>query len=125
MGYRSGQHGRMLIKNTDITEVGGEEFVYRIRNWSINYQQSVLDTTCLGDYDRTIWMASAAPVAAALFCITPKTAITSAPTSASFAATSSSVPVRTTQPNTTLMTAITGRSRRTLITAVHSWCVCT
>ena len=54
MGYRSGQHGRMLIKNTDIGTIGGEEFVYRIRNWSINYQQSVLDTTCLGDYDRTL-----------------------------------------------------------------------
>lgn len=29
--------------------------VIRIRNWSINFQQSVLDTTALGDTDRTIF----------------------------------------------------------------------
>ena len=51
MSYFSGQHGQLYIKPADsgtLTEVG------RLQNWSINFQQNVLDTTCMQDKDKTI-----------------------------------------------------------------------
>ena len=54
MSYRSGQHGKLFIKNSNISSSGGDTAVGKVRNWSINFQQSVLDTTCLSDTDRTI-----------------------------------------------------------------------
>ena len=55
MGYRSGQHGRLFIKSNDIDSTGGQVEVARIRDWSIDFQQSVLDTSALGDKDRTLF----------------------------------------------------------------------
>ena len=51
MGYLSGQHGRMYIKAANAS---GYNEVARVRNWSVNFQQSVLDSTALTDTDRTI-----------------------------------------------------------------------
>ena len=51
MAFMSGQHGRLYTKPLDsgsLTEVG------RLTSWSLTMQQSVLDTTCLLDTDRTI-----------------------------------------------------------------------
>ena len=51
MSYFSGQHGQLYIKPANsgsLTEVG------RLQNWSVNFQQNVLDTTCLQDVDKTI-----------------------------------------------------------------------
>ena len=50
MSYFSGQHGQLFIKpagSGQLTEVG------RLQNWSINFAQNVLDTTCLQDKDKT------------------------------------------------------------------------
>ena len=53
MSYRSGQHGKLFLQNTaldsdDLTEIG------RVRNWSINFSQDPLTTTCLSDTDTTV-----------------------------------------------------------------------
>ena len=57
MTYRTGQHGRMFIKNRDITSStsnGGMIQIGSVRDWNINFQQETLDSTCLEDLDRTI-----------------------------------------------------------------------
>ena len=51
MGYLSGQHGQLSIKPA---ASGSYANVGRLSNWSISFQQAVLDTTCLTDTDRTI-----------------------------------------------------------------------
>ena len=57
MTYRTGQNGRMFIKNRDITSSTSQSGMIQIgsvRDWNINFQQETLDTTCLLDTDRTI-----------------------------------------------------------------------
>ena len=54
MSYRSGQHGKLFIKNSNITSSGGDTAVGKVKDWSINFQQSVLETSSLGDTDRTV-----------------------------------------------------------------------
>jgi len=50
--FYSGQHGQLLIKPS--ADSGLEQKVGNLKNWNITFQQSVLDTTCLEDTDRTI-----------------------------------------------------------------------
>ena len=54
MSYRSGQHGKLFIKNSNISSSGGDTAVGKVKNWAIQFSQSVLDTSSLGSTDRTI-----------------------------------------------------------------------
>ena len=54
MTYRTGQHGEMFIKNTNITTAGSLTKIGSVRDWNINFQQDVIDTTCLQDFDKTV-----------------------------------------------------------------------
>ena len=54
MTYRTGQHGEMFIKNTNITTAGSLTKIGSVPNWNINFTQDVLDTTCLQDLDKTM-----------------------------------------------------------------------
>ena len=49
--FYSGQHGELYIKSADS---GSLAKVGNLKNWSINFAMSVLDTTCLQDTDRTL-----------------------------------------------------------------------
>ena len=49
--FYSGQHGQLYIKPSD---TGAQQKVGNLRNWSISYAQTILETTCLEDTDRTI-----------------------------------------------------------------------
>ena len=49
--FYSGQHGQLYIKSADS---GSLAKVGSLKNWSVNFAMSVLDTTCLQDTDRTI-----------------------------------------------------------------------
>jgi len=53
MTYKSGQHGQLYIQNTNLS---GDFLINvgRVRNWSINFSQDVMSTTCLSDTDQTI-----------------------------------------------------------------------
>ena len=53
MTYRTGQHGEMFIKNTNITTAGSLTKIGSVRDWNINFQQEPIDTTCLQDFDKT------------------------------------------------------------------------
>ena len=53
MAYKSGQHGKLFIQNTSLENETLVE-IGRVRNWSINFTQDVLSTTCLSDTDTTI-----------------------------------------------------------------------
>ena len=49
--FYSGQHGQLYIKSAgsgNLAQVGN------LKNWSINFAMSVLDTTTMGDTDRTL-----------------------------------------------------------------------
>ena len=52
MTYFSGQHGQIYVKpessNSSLMQVGS------LKNWSLNMQLAVLDTTALGSTDRTL-----------------------------------------------------------------------
>ena len=50
--FFSGQHGRLEIKSADDT--GAFDAVGNLKNWSINFTMPVLETTSLGDTDRTV-----------------------------------------------------------------------
>ena len=50
MAHHSGQHGRMYLQNANAARVE----VGFLKNWSYSMQQSPLDTTCMGDVDKTI-----------------------------------------------------------------------
>ena len=49
--FYSGQHGQLYIKSADS---GNLAKVGNLKNWSVNFAMSVLDTTCLQDTDRTL-----------------------------------------------------------------------
>ena len=51
MGYLSGQHGKMQIKNADTSAYST---IGSIKSWSASFQMAVLDTSALADKDRTI-----------------------------------------------------------------------
>ena len=54
MAHLSGQHGRLYIKNDNIGQRGDDIEIAKVRDWSVNMQHQPLDTTTLGDTDRTL-----------------------------------------------------------------------
>jgi len=51
MAYFSGQHGNVRFNTL---AVGALQGVVAIRDWNISFTQDVLDTTALGDKDKTV-----------------------------------------------------------------------
>ena len=51
MGYLSGQHGQLQVR-----QASGSGFltIGSIKSWSVNFAMEVLDTSSLGDKDRTL-----------------------------------------------------------------------
>lgn len=49
--FYSGQHGQLYIKPSTS---GSQQKVGSLKNWSISFTQSTLETSCLEDTDRTI-----------------------------------------------------------------------
>lgn len=49
--FYSGQHGQLYIKPSDS---GSQQKVGNLKNWSIDFTQASIETTCLEDTDTTI-----------------------------------------------------------------------
>ena len=49
----TGANGKLFVKNTNLTTTGGSSEIFRVKDWAMTFSHSPIETTCLGDFDKT------------------------------------------------------------------------